>query len=272
MASLLKSITPVLFMAKEARPELRRYALTNLNFLFFGFWPEIAASVNVIKSIYEDDEESEVREMAALLLSKIFATRVVDPNKDLQLVSYCTGNLDDALIYAAQASVLFDHSDDPLYVNAIIHHPQIWTLFFKKKKKLELVLSWNKWESLLKKCGREALGMVLDCKRLDLAEDIITKSDDVEGAIACCMNMRRFYENEYRRKVLFLVVDVSQRCQDVDYYNMCQTHMLLDDPGSVASILIHLLGSDDIEDMLKAFQIAFDLYDNDNHQFLHKVG
>lgn len=47
--------------------------------------------------------------------------------------------------------------------------------------------------------------------------------------------------------------------------------MFLDEPGVVASILEQLLRSENADDALLAFQIAFDLVENEHQSFLLKV-
>ena len=67
------------------------------------------------------------------------------------------------------------------------------------------------------------------------------------------------------------MVKIHQQLPSPDYLSMCQHLMFLDEPDGVATILYELLRSDNVDDALLAFQIAFDLVENENPAFLLKV-
>ncbi|MCL7031378.1 hypothetical protein MKW94_000886, partial [Papaver nudicaule] len=70
--------------------------------------------------------------------------------------------------------------------------------------------------------------------------------------------------------VLRVIVKVYQSLPDPDYLRICQRLMSLDESAGVAMILEKLLRSEQ-DDALMAFQIAFDLYDNEGQAFLLNV-
>ncbi|XP_052189508.1 26S proteasome non-ATPase regulatory subunit 1 homolog A-like isoform X2 [Diospyros lotus] len=72
-------------------------------------------------------------------------------------------------------------------------------------------------------------------------------------------------------KVLHLLVKVYQKLPSPDYLSICQCLMFLDEPEGVASILEKLLRSDNKDDALLAFQIGFDLVENEHQAFLLNV-
>jgi 26S proteasome regulatory subunit N2 len=51
MATLVSWAGGLLAMLNESRPELKLYALSNLNKLVDGFWPEISTSVPIMYSL-----------------------------------------------------------------------------------------------------------------------------------------------------------------------------------------------------------------------------
>lgn len=69
-------------------------------------------------------------------------------------------------------------------------------------------------------------------------------------------------------QVLRLLVKVYQKLPSPDYLSICQCLMFLDEPEGVASILEKLLRSENKDDALLAFQIAFDLVENEHQAFL----
>lgn len=72
-------------------------------------------------------------------------------------------------------------------------------------------------------------------------------------------------------QVLRLLVKVYQKLPSPDYLSICQCLMFLDEPEGVANILERLLRSEDKDDALLAYQIAFDLIENEHQAFLLNV-
>lgn len=269
MCSPMSSAGGLLAMLSENHPELKHYALTNLNSIVDSFWPEISTSLPIIESMYEDEEFGQ-RQLAALLASKEF---------------YYLGELNDSLSYALGAGPLFDVSEDSDYVHtllakAIDEYASLRSKAAESKDeavkvdpRLEAIV-----ERMLDKCiadGRyqQAMGMAIECRRLDKLEEAITRSDNVHGTLSYCINISNSYVNlrEYRHEVLCLLVKVYQKLPSPDYLSICQCLMFLDEPEGVASILEKLLRSENKDDALLAFQIAFDLVENEHQKFLLNV-
>ncbi|KAM1729673.1 hypothetical protein ACFX12_020027 [Malus domestica] len=271
MATLVSSAGGLLAMLNESHPLLKLHALSNLNKLVDNFWPEISTSVPVIESLYEDEEfDQHQRQLAALLVSKVF---------------YYLGELNDSLSYALGASSLFDVSEDSDYVHTLLAKAIDEYASLKSKAaessaeaanvdpRLEAIV-----ERMLNKCivdGKyhQAMGIAIECRRLDILEEAITKSDNVHGTLSYCINVSHSFVNlrEYRREVLHLLVNVYQKLPSPDYLSICQCLMFLDEPEGVASILEKLLRSENKDDALLAYQVAFDLIENEHQAFLLSV-
>ncbi|GAB4851901.1 26S proteasome non-ATPase regulatory subunit 1 A [Ancistrocladus abbreviatus] len=267
MATMVSSAGALLAMLNENHPTLKLYALSNLNAFAQYFWPEISTSVPLIESFYEDEEFSQ-RQLAALLVSKVF---------------YYLGELNDSLSYALGADTRFDVSEDSDYVRTLLDKAIDEYATLKKKEaesssavkidpRLEAIV-----ERMLEKCisdGRyqQAIGMAIECRRLDKLEEAVTRSDNVHGTLSYCINISHSYvsRREYRQEVLRLLVRVYQKLPSPDYLSICQCLMFLDEPEGVANILEKLLHSEK-DDSLLAFQIAFDLVENEHQAFLLNV-
>ncbi|OIV94131.1 hypothetical protein TanjilG_31556 [Lupinus angustifolius] len=261
----------MLAMLNEPHLSLKLHALSNLNNLVDTFWPEISTSVPLIESLYEDEEfDQHQRQLAALLVSKVF---------------YYLGELNDSLSYALGAGPLFDVSEDSDYVHTILAKAIDEYASLKSKvaesndesvkvdPRLEAIV-----ERMLNKCiidgkYRQAMGIAIECRRLDKLEEAITRSDNVEGTLSYCINVSHSFVNlrEYRQEVLRLLVKIFQKLHSPDYLSICQCLMFLDEPEGVASILEKLLRSENKDDALLAFQIAFDLVENEHQAFLLHV-
>ncbi|KAL8121120.1 hypothetical protein AgCh_018039 [Apium graveolens] len=268
MAMTVTSAGGLLAMLNEAHPSLKLHALSNLNAFVDYFWPEISTSVPIIESLYEDEEFNQ-RQLAALLVSKVF---------------YYLGELNDSLSYALGAGPLFDVSEDTDYVltllaKAIDEYASLRNKAAESKDagdidpRMEAIV-----ERMLDKCildGRyqQAIGIAIECRRLDKLEEAITKSDNVHATLSYCSNISHSFVNrrEYRHEVLNLLVKVFKKMPSPDYLSICQCLMFLDEPMGVASILEKLLRSEDKNDALLAFQIAFDLIENEHQAFLLNV-
>lgn len=268
-ATMASSAGGLLAMLNESHPVLKLHALSNLNAYVDYFWPEISTSVTIIESLYED-EGFDQRQLAALLVSKVF---------------YYLGELNDSLSYALGAGPLFDVSEDSDYVHTLLAKAIDEYASLKCKAaesndeaakvdpRLEAIV-----ERMLDKCildGRyqQAIGMAVECRRLDKLEEAITRSDNVHGTLSYCINVSHSFVNrrEYRREVLHLLVKVFQKLPSPDYLSICQCLMFLGEPEGVANILEKLLRSENKDDALLAFQIAFDLVENEHQSFLLNV-
>eukprot|EP01018_Ginkgo_biloba_P031110 Gb_01242 [translate_table: standard] len=268
MATVVSSASGLLAMLNEQHPMLKLHALTNLNRLVDNFWPEISTSVSTIESLYED-EGFDQRQLAGLVVSKVF---------------YYLGELNDSLSYALGAGPLFNVSEDSDYVHALLakaidEYAALRMKAAESRKeslqmdpRLEAIV-----ERLLDKCildgkFQQALGISLECRRLDKLEEAISKSDNVLGMLSYCINVSQTFvsRREYRREVFLLLVKIYQKLPSPDYVSICQCLMFLEEPASVASILEKLLKGDK-DDALLAYQIAFDLFENEYQAFLLNV-
>uniref|UniRef100_A0A0E0H5R4 26S proteasome non-ATPase regulatory subunit 1 homolog n=1 Tax=Oryza nivara TaxID=4536 RepID=A0A0E0H5R4_ORYNI len=264
----VSSASGILAMLQEPAEELKLHALASLNSVVHLFYPEISTSIPTIESLYED-EDFEQRQLAALVVSKVF---------------YYLGELNDALSYALGAGPLFDISEDSDYAHALLAKALDEYASFRTKAskgteeeenvdpRLEAIV-----ERMLEKCildgkYQQAMGMAVECRRLDKLESAIVRCDNIHGALSYCINLSHQYVNhrEYRFEVLRCLVKIYQTLPHPDYLSICQCLMFLGEPETVANILDKLLsGSKD--DALLAYQIAFDLVENENQAFLLNV-
>ncbi|KAK8579416.1 hypothetical protein V6N13_142625 [Hibiscus sabdariffa] len=270
-AKTVSSAGGLLAMLNESHPQLKFHALTNLISFVDQFWPEISTSVPIIESLYEDEEFGQHhRQLAALLVSKVF---------------YYLGELNDSLSYALGAGPLFDISEDSDYVHtllakAIDEYASLRSKAAESSDKaaevdlrLEAIV-----ERMLDKCiidgkYQQAMGIAIECRRLDKLEEAITRSDIVHATLAYSIHVSHsfIYRREYRQEVLQLLVKLYQKLPSPDYLSTSQCLMFLDEPEGVANILEKLLRSENKEDALLAFQVAFDLVENEHQAFLLNV-
>ncbi|GER50067.1 26S proteasome non-ATPase regulatory subunit [Striga asiatica] len=201
-------------------------------------------------------------------------------------VFYYLGELSDSLTYALGAGSLFDISEDSDYVHTLLAKAIDEYASLKTKKdeakdsavidpRLEVIV-----ERMLDKCRtdgkcQQAIGMAIECRRMDILEETVWNSDnvDVHFIMRYCIDICHSFVNNrtYRREVIRVLIKDYEYHPTPDYLCLCQGLMFLDDHESVASIFEKLLLSENVDDALLAFQIAFDLVGNENQAFLLKV-
>ncbi|GJR63278.1 26S proteasome non-ATPase regulatory subunit 1 homolog A [Tanacetum coccineum] len=260
----LTSAMGILAMLKEPQPIIKYHALWNLNVLVERFWPEITTSIPFIKSLYED-EAFEHRQLAALLVSKVL---------------YFLGEVKESLSYALKAGNFFDCSEDSDYARTLLvkaidgyKTQKIADIRRDVDCRLEAM-----FEKMLDKCimdgkYQEAIGMSIECRRLDKLKDAITNSDNIDKSLSYCRNISHAFVNQraYLYEIFRVLVEIYQGLESPDNWNFCQCLMFLNNPEGVSVILEKLIKSKTIDDTLLAYQIAFDLVENDCQAFLSSV-
>lgn len=200
-------------------------------------------------------------------------------------VYYHLGSFEDSLPYALGAGELFDVNQHNEYVNTIIAK---CIDFYTQQRIAEVEGKVQPGQTIdprlegivnrmFQRClddgqHRQALGLALETRRMDIFEASIMQSDDVAGMLSYAFQvaMSLIQNRGFRNEVLRCLVSLYRNLGTPDYVNMCQCLIFLDDPLAVAELLDRLSrGSQDC--VLMAYQIAFDLYESATQQFLGRV-
>lgn len=199
-------------------------------------------------------------------------------------VYYHLGSFEDALTYALGASDLFDVNARNEYVDtviakcidfyiqqriAIIENP---TEAKPIDERLEAIVN-----RMIQRClddgqYRQALGIALETRRMDIFEQSIMQSDDIPNMLnyAFQVTMSLIQSRSFRNTVLRSLVGLYRGLGTPDYVSMCQCLIFLEDPLAVAEILDKLTKSEEYN-VLMSYQIGFDLYESATQQFLGQV-
>uniref|UniRef100_A0A7S4R0V7 26S proteasome regulatory subunit RPN2 C-terminal domain-containing protein n=1 Tax=Alexandrium monilatum TaxID=311494 RepID=A0A7S4R0V7_9DINO len=257
---------------EQENQQLRVAALHRLNEVVDQFWHEIADYLKEIESAYEDPSFPG-RELAALVASKVY---------------YHLEEYDDARHLALGAGQLFDLSTRSEYVEkitavAIDEYVKLQTenfeLTIKNKDpvaidpRLEDVVNRMFERCLEDKAYKQGLGMAFECRRLDQVKKFIMGSDDVPAMLEYSQNsaMTMITSKAFREQVLKALVEIYTSRKDINYTALCQCYFILNETGHVAQLLKDLLGRGDKEGRLLAFQIGFDIVDNENQRFCNTL-
>ncbi|OXU28321.1 hypothetical protein TSAR_002153 [Trichomalopsis sarcophagae] len=266
----ITSAAGIISLLDEPMPELKVFALKKLDMIVDEFWPEISEAITKIEILHEDRNFNH-HELAALVASKVY---------------YHLGSFEDSLTYALGAGELFDVNARNEYVDTTIakcidFYTQQRVLEVEKKlpanhkgidPRLEGIVNRMFQRCLDDNQYRQALGLALETRRMDIFEAAIMQSDDVSGMLSYAFQvvMSLIQNRGFRNTVLRCLVGLYKNLTTPDYVSMCQCLIFLDDALAVAELLDRLSkGSHDCT--LMAYQIAFDLYESATQQFLGRV-
>ncbi|CAD1476900.1 unnamed protein product, partial [Heterotrigona itama] len=260
----------IISLLEEPMPELKVFALKKLDMIVDEFWPEISEAIEKIEILHEDKLFPQ-HDLAALVASKVY---------------YHLGSFEDSLTYALGAGELFDVNARNEYVDTTIakcidYYTQQRVLEAEGKLQLNSKGIDPRLEGIVNRMFqrclddnqyRQALGLALETRRMDIFEAAIMQSEDVSSMLSYAFQvvMSLIQNRGFRNTVLRCLVSLYRNLGTPDYVNMCQCLIFLDDPLAVAELLDRLSkGSQDC--VLMAYQIAFDLYESATQQFLGRV-
>jgi len=269
--AVLTSAAPILSLLDEPDDRLKVYALNQLNSVVDTFWAEIATVIPKIECLYED-EDFQDRNLAAVVASKVF---------------YHLEELDDALKYALGAGDLFQVTEASEYVETLIakcldRYVELMASKYEdldgKAEEVDARLI-AVVERMFERCYRDgkykqALGIAFESRKIDRIKlTIETNGVNKAEMLDYCFNLCRttIDNRKFRQEVLTCLVDMYRSLEEPDYLNMSQCLLFLDDAASVAEMLNSLLKQDGQESALICYQVAFDLFENQNQPFLNRV-
>lgn len=265
----LTSVGGLLALLDEPQDEVKVAALRKLNTVLDEFWAEIADAISKIEVLYEDPA-FKARELAALVASKVY---------------YHLNEYHDSMTFALGAGSLFDVGEKSEYVETLItkcidEYTSLRVKQYEAKEeppveidpRLEAIVN-----NMFNRCFRDgkykqALGIALEARRLDKVEEALRNAPDLPEMLAytfkICLDV--ITNRDFRLTVLRILVKVYHTLRVPDYVSICQCHIFLDDTTAVTEILEKLIKGDE-DNVLLAYQIAFDLCGNATQQFLLQV-
>lgn len=264
----ITSAAGIISLLEEPRPELKVFALKKLDSIVDEFWPEISEAIEKIEILHED-KVFQQHQLAALVASKVY---------------YHLGSFEDSLTYALGAGDLFDVNARTEYVETTLakcidYYTQQRIALADGNpdakpidSRLEAIVNRMFQRCLDDGQYRQAMGLALETRRMDIFESSITQSDDIINMLSYAFQvaMSLIQNRGFRNTVLRSLVGLYRGLATPDYVNMCQCLIFLEDPLSVAEILDKLVQGQE-ESQLMAYQIAFDLYESATQQFLERV-
>lgn len=272
----LSSAAALLSLLEEDDPQLQQHALAQLDKVVDQFWPEIAQTQHITKiETLVEDEGFESRQLAAVVASKVF---------------YHLEELDVSLRYALGADGLFDvGATDNLYVQtltakSIDEYIRLSRLADSASasappppidSRLVAVV-----ERMFERCHldaayTQAVGIAIESHRLDQLAKTIQVAPESERADLLTYSYQLTHTvtmtHKLRLDLLRLLVQLYHNQAQPNLNQVAQCLLFLDDAKSVADTLHTLIQKDDTDSALLAYQIGFDLGENQNWPFLQRV-
>ena len=262
--------TGLLALLTERNDQLKIYGLRSLHMIVEDEWPQIAdelepADKSLILKLSNDENFPDYKN-AALLASKTY---------------YHLGKLDEAIDNAIKAEEIFDTTKKDEYTSTIIAHAvkQYIQMTLNPKKYDQKIFS-KKINALLK-IVENVLQNLLDQENYSgcLCLAIETRSNDfVKTTLernpslvtdAIILTMDTVKDSEYRQQLLQLFVQFAAiHCKK---FQLSQLYHALGEPKYVADLLVELWSSQKEDNLLLAYQIAFELAENASQKFRSEV-
>ncbi|ORZ39808.1 armadillo-type protein [Catenaria anguillulae PL171] len=262
----MSTVGGLVALLSEHDDTLKHHALTHLDTLVDQFWAEIADSLADIEVLYEN-KAFQHRHLAALVAAKVY---------------YHLGDFDDSLTFALGAGPLFDLAAKSQFVETIIAKciDKYIALRIQQfeggavaaiDKALEEVV-----ERMFKRCFadgefRQAIGIALEARRLDVIQDSIkmgASGELLQYVLECALNVVQ--HRGFRNQVLRLLVQLYSELSEPDYLAMGHCLVALEDVQGCADLL-GKLAKGSPKHYLLALQLAFDLEESATQQFLRNV-
>merc|ERR1719384_362221 len=119
---------------------------------------------------------------------------------------------------------------------------------------------------------KQAIGIAIEARRMDMFVKSIEKAENREEMLSYAFRVVMNFQTSrtFRGELLRSLIYLYKKATKPDYVQMVQNLIFLDDPEVVANIL-ESLSQGSTEDVLMAYQIAFDLYESATQQFVNKV-
>ncbi len=264
---MLNTATSYLALLSEDDIQLKSIALEKLNLLIDDQWSVISDKIRELKNYYESKTIPGKEELIALILSKLY---------------YNLEQYENAIEWALKSGKKFNISERNLYVSTILKkildkyisiRKQNFNKDNENKKEIDERIV-QIVETIFSKClekneAPRAIGFAIESYDLDkLVKSVETCGeigDNLDFVYELCQD---FVDDiEYKNSLLEKLLELYIKHKKNEFMSITNCQFLLNNTEALSNTLIKILN----EDKLNAYQIAFDLYDNQNPSYLREI-
>ena len=261
---MINTATSFLALLQEDDLQMKSLALDKLDLLVDQHWPEISDYIRLFKDYYERNILPEKQKLLALILSKLY---------------YNLEDYTSAVEWALKSEDKFDIKENSLYVNTILkkmldQYIEIRKHNFFNKDNLKLIdnrinaIIENVFNNCLKDNRLyQALGFCVESYDLDRLTKAIESSKEIMKNINFVYEIAQNYvmNKEYNSFLVEHILKLLIKHAKTEYMEITSCQFFLNNSDALASTLLGILQE---EDPSIAYQICFDLYDNQNPSYL----
>ena len=261
---MINTATSFLALLQEDDLQMKSLALDKLDLLVDQHWPEISDYIRLFKDYYEKKILPEKQNLIALILSKLY---------------YNLEDYTSAVDWALKSEDKFDIKENSLYVNTILKkmldkYIEIRKHNFFNRENLKLIdnrimaIIENVFNNCLKDNRLyQALGFCVESYDLDRLTKAIESSNEIMKNINFVYEIAQNYvvNKEYNSVLVDHILKLLIKHAKKEYMEITSCQFFLNNSEALASTLLGILQE---EDPSIAYQICFDLYDNQNPSYL----
>ena len=262
---MINIATSFLALLQEEDVQMKSLALEKLNLLVDDHWPEISDYIRLFKEYYEKNTVPNKNKLLALILSKLY---------------YNLEDYTQAVEWALKSEDSFDIKEKSQYVVTILKKMLDQYIeirkhnFFNRENQKPIDNRINSIiENVFNNCLQDnrlnqALGFCIESYDLDRLTKAIESSKNVLKKLNFVYDIVQNYiiNKEYNAVLIDHILKLLIKHARKEYMEITSCQFFLNNSDALASTLLNILK--DEEDPSIAYQIAFDLYDNQNPSYL----
>ncbi|MCQ2817937.1 MAG: HEAT repeat domain-containing protein [archaeon] len=266
---MFNTATSYLTLLQEDDPQLKAIAIDKLDMLIDEHWSEISDYIKTFKTFYTNNEIPSHHLKIALILSKLY---------------YHLEDYESAINWALESGDYFNSAEKSLYKTTLLQKILDKYISLKKQKFFakegENVIIEEKIQNIIDNIFNQCLRNKEVFQAIDFcleSYDIKRLSNAVESTPNVIDNLKFLYQmaddfiinKEYKSAIFDEILKLYMKHAGEQYMDITNCQFLLDNTEDLSATLLNILMKEN--DPSIAYQIGFDLYENQNNTYIQKI-
>ena len=262
---MINTATSYLALLQMNDIQLKSIALDKINMLIDEHWTEISDYITLLKSYYDINLIPQKQNLIALILSKLY---------------YNLEEYNCSIDWALKCGSLFDINQNSLYVKTILRKLIDKYISFRKEnffnnenqKELDQRIL-NIIDAMFNSCLKanqtsQAIGFCIESYDLDRLTKVIENSSNPTESLNFVYELSQIFvdNKEYNEILLSQILKLYLKYAKENYMQITNCQFLLNNLEALANTLMNIISEG--TDVTIAYQICFDLYENQNPAYL----